>query len=150
MKINEGLLKKHFVHDRYHIRGIWDEEANPTDSYDNPSALSMFFDGTDEEYMAIVEERSPTTAEAIRRNWQAAEHKAADLEAKAQAALGKVDRDEHLTNAERDVLVQAGYAYQVFDDPDSNRPTGIVIGTRGDGKPHADWEHEEGLASVGL
>lgn len=149
MEINKELLEKHRKENRHNIRGIWDEEVNPTDTHDNPLALSMFFDGTDEEYMATIEERSPTTAEAIRRNRQSAEQEKADLDAKARAILAKPE-SERLTNEEMDTLCAAGYAYQVFDDPDSNRPTGIVVGQRGDGKPHADWETEEGLAKIGL
>ncbi len=148
--INEALLEKHLHNGRFHIRSIWDEEVKPTDTYDNPLALSMFFDGTDEEYIAVIEERSPTTAEAIRRNETAGKERKAEKEATAQDFLAKFHNGQRLTNAEANFLVETGHAHNVYDDPDSNRPTHFMVHSTGDGKAHADWETEEGLAQIGL
>lgn len=150
MSVNEELLQKHFENNRYRVRQIWDEDVEPTDPHDNPMAMMMFAD-SDTEAMAEIERRSPTTAEAMRRNDQNAERREADLEARAQEILAKSERGERLTNEERGILVRTHHAYNVYDDPDSNAPTGIVITDQiGDGKHHADWEHEEGLARIGL
>lgn len=150
MSVNEDLLQKYFENDRYHVRGIWDEDVEPTDPHDNPLAMMMFAD-SDAEAMAEIERRSPTTAEAMRRNDANAEKREADLEARAQEILAKFERGERLTNKERGILVQTRHAYNVYEDPDSNAPTAIVITDHiGDGKAHADWETEEGLARIGL
>ena len=61
-----------------------------------------------------------------------------DREAKAHAILAKSETGEDLTSDEMGFLVGEGLAYEVWGDPDSNRPTGIVIGQLGDGNPYAD------------
>lgn len=149
MKINEALLEKHLHNGRYHIRSIWDEDVKPTDTFDNPLAMMMFSDD-EEEAIAEIERRSPITAEAIRRNEEGATKREAEKEAKAQNLLVKFHSGLKLANAEANFLVEAGHAYNVYDDLDSNRPMHFVVQPLGNGKAHADWETEEGLAEIGL
>jgi|GEM_PF-4278274 len=61
-----------------------------------------------------------------------------EQESKARAILARDKAGETLSGAEMRFLVGAGFAYEVYDDPESNRPTGIVIGRIGDGDPYAD------------
>jgi hypothetical protein len=80
----------------------------------------------------------PLAALARELNGARAEQQKREREAKASAILAKDEAGEELTGAEMRFLVGEGLAYEVFDDPDSNRPTGIIIGRLGDGNPYAD------------
>jgi hypothetical protein len=61
----------------------------------------------------------------------AQESKAAAAEAMERAQQGKMRKGDG------GILVRAGLAQYTYDDPESNRPTGIAINA-GDGNPYAD------------
>lgn len=111
--------------------------------------LSMF--GPD----AVADAQGPVEEaikEAVIENWNERGRLALIIqrqkETEAMILLERFESGERLNNQELDQLVEFGFASHVYDDPDSNRPTGIV--TKTPGNPHADWEHEEGLAQIGL
>lgn len=124
----------------YHIRRLIADE-NP-----NADSLSLTFDiffGDDNEESELVKL-------AREFNEQHGQKESRKNDDHAKEIIAKSDQGDQLTNEELDFLVKAGYAYNVYDDPDSNRPTGIVIKLISDGKPYANWEIEEELARLGL
>lgn len=126
----------------YHIRRLIADENPQADSMELTFA-TFFGDGDGNEESELVKL-------ARELNEQHGERQEQEDDDRAQEIIAKSDRGDRLTNEEQYFLVEIGRAYNVYDDPDSNRPTGIIIDRAGDSKPHADWETEEELARLGL
>lgn len=135
----EKLKKYQRADGTYHIRRLIADENPHASSIDLTFAL--FFD------MDWIE-KSELVKLARELNERHGQDKSWANDDRVKEIVAKSDAGDKLTNGELDFLVETGHAYNVYDDPDSNRPTGIVIRTVG--KPHADWETEEGLACLGL
>ena len=141
-KMIEQLKQYQRADGTYRISAIIADENPDADSLD--LTFATFFGGNDE-----VEE-SELVKLACDLNEQYNRDEDRKNDERAKEIIARSDRGDRLTNEERGFLVKTGYAHNVYDDPDSNRPTAIIIKSAGDGKAHADWETEEELARLGL
>lgn len=124
----------------YHVRRLIADENPGADSL---SLTFATFFGDDLEGEA---EESELVKLARELNEQHGQNESRANDSRAKEIIAKTSP---LTNEELNFLVETGHAENVYDDPDSNRPTGVVIRQQID-KPHADWETEEELAALGL
>lgn len=109
--------------------------------YDDAWATVMTF-GSRVEGMKEDDEKLPADVEAvlneIRQQVMALRaRESAKKEEGLEAAVARIRAGNH-TNADLALVVEAGLAFNMYDDPQSNRPTGIQWGTAGDTNPYAD------------
>lgn len=120
-------LKKYQGQDgTYHVSAIIADENPGADSL---SLTFATFFGGDEEYNEAEESELVKLAREL--NEQHGEQQDREDDDRVKEIIAKSDRGDRLTNEEQYFLVETGHAYNVYDDPDSNRPTGIVIESAG-------------------
>jgi len=135
-KIEKFLLDTGY----YHTSKI-QKEIKGVSGVSFSDTLADFFGNSDPDGQKFLDDSLPEVAlaEKINAAWDVvvAQAEADTDNAKVSEVMARVN-NHTATNDDLRFLVSKHLAYEVYDDPESNAPTGIIIGSLGDGNPYVD------------